>query len=133
LLATAGLLRDATAATHWLAGPILERHGAQPSPDRLVVAGPLVTCTGRASAYDAALVVARSYGGAELVERILADLARVREEAPPPPVHRSWRQRRRDCAPRPTRSPSLPAPPPPGGRVTVMIELEETGPATRRR
>ena len=81
LLAAAGMLRDLTAATHWLAGSILERNGAHPSPDRLVIAGHIVTCTGRASALDAALVVARSSGGSELVDQIVAELAEIREEA----------------------------------------------------
>lgn len=127
LLATAGLLRDATAATHWLAGSILERHGAHPSPDRLVVAGPIVTCTGRASAYDAALVVARSYGGADLVQRILAELAAIREELERPPSRRSsWRRRRRSCPPRALR-------PPDPSELLIMVELEETGAATHRR
>lgn len=126
LLATAGLLRDMTAATHWLAGSILERHGAHPSPDRLVVAGPIVTCTGRASAYDAALVVARSYGGADLVRQILAELAEVREELERPPTRRSWRRRPRPCPPRALR-------PPDPDDLLIMVELEETESATRRR
>jgi len=119
LLAAAGLLRNSTAATHWLAGSILERHGAHPSPDRLVVAGPIVTCTGRASAYDAALVVARSFGGPQLVERILAEIATAREPAPPTPTRVPWRRRRRaGCT-------STTVPPAIGQAVIVELELED--------
>jgi putative intracellular protease/amidase len=75
LLAAAGLLRDATAATHWLAGPLLERHGAHPSREQVVVDGHIVTCSGSSSAFRAALVIAEAYGGAELVARIRADAA----------------------------------------------------------
>ena len=44
LLAAAGVLRGRTAATHWLAGPLLERHGVTVSHERIVVDGPFVTC-----------------------------------------------------------------------------------------
>ena len=57
LLAATGLLRGRTAATHWLAGPLLERHGVVVSDERIVVDLPYVTCAGLASAYDAAFVV----------------------------------------------------------------------------
>jgi transcriptional regulator GlxA family with amidase domain len=63
LLAAAGVLRGRTAATHWLAADLLERHGVIVSHDDLVVDGPFVTCTGRRSAIDAAtFVVARTWG-----------------------------------------------------------------------
>ena len=52
LLAAGGLLCARTAATHWLAGPLLERHGVTVSPDRLVVDGPYVD---PGSAADAAV------------------------------------------------------------------------------
>ena len=73
LLAAAGLLRDATAATHWLAGPLLERHGAHPSSEQVVVDGRIVTCSGASSAFRAALVIAEAYGGQELVDRIRSE------------------------------------------------------------
>ena len=57
LLAAAGLLRGRTAATHWLAGPLLERHGVTPSRQRIVVDAPFVTCSGRATTTTAALAV----------------------------------------------------------------------------
>lgn len=75
LLATAGLLNDSTAATHWLADSQLERHGAHASREQLVVEGRIVTCSGAASAFRAALVVAEAYGGPELVQQIRDDIA----------------------------------------------------------
>ena len=57
LLAAAGLLRGRTAATHWLAGPLLERHGVTPSRQRVVVDAPFVTCSGMATTTTAALAV----------------------------------------------------------------------------
>ncbi len=70
LLAAAGLLRHKTAATHWLAGEFLERYGARPSREQLVVDNRIVTCSGASSAFRAALVIAEAYGGLELVKQI---------------------------------------------------------------
>ena len=127
LLAAAGMLRDVSAATHWLAGSILERHGAHPSPDRLVVAGNIVTCTGGASAFDAALVVARSVGGSALVDHIVADLAELREEDARKTATSGWRRRRRGGPSQPTalRNVTIGAP-------VVMIELDSDTAARRR-
>ncbi len=128
LLASAGMLRDVSAATHWLASSILEDHGAHPSPDRLVIAGHIVTCTGRASALDAGLVVARSAGGSGLVDHIIAELAEYREEAARATASRRGRRRHRRAA----------APRAPLGDMTVgdtpvvMLELEEVTPRGRR-
>ncbi len=84
LLAAAGLLRHRTAATHWLAGPILERYGAHPSQESVVVDGRIVTCSGAASAFKAALVVAEAYGGLELVDEIRRTVAAGKAPANPP-------------------------------------------------
>jgi transcriptional regulator GlxA family with amidase domain len=111
LLAAGGLLRGRTAATHWLAGPLLERHGVRVSPDRLVVDRPFVTCAGLASAYDAAYLVVQAVGGADLVRDIRHQLAELREPAPPSPAEAiQYRARPR----RPT--------------PIVEVELEETDP-----
>jgi transcriptional regulator GlxA family with amidase domain len=90
LLAAAGLLDDATAATHWLAGPLLEHYGAHPSPERLVVDGQVITCSGGPTAFRAALVVARAYGGPELVARITASATTAREAQLPPVRRGLW-------------------------------------------
>ena len=119
LLAASGLLRGRTAVTHWLAGPLLERHGVTVSNARLVVDGPYVTCSGLASAFDAAFVVARHVGGPSLVREIRDQL---RTHTGPLPVPRdppsaggatTWRRGRRRRAPAPG---------------MVEVELEEHAP-----
>jgi len=79
LLAAAGLLRGRTAATHWLAGPLLEQHGATVSHRRVVVDEPYVTCSGRITSTEAALVVVERLGGPDLVATVRASL----DDAPP--------------------------------------------------
>jgi transcriptional regulator GlxA family with amidase domain len=116
LLATAGILQDETAATHWLAGSILESNGAHPSRARVVVQGSHITCAGQVSAYGAALIVARSMGGQHLVERIRRQLseaveaqaaARRRQGGTGPGGGRGWWRRRRTIVREPvTRLPS---------------------------
>ena len=66
MLAAGGLLRGRSAATHWLAAPLLERHGVEATTDRLVVDGPFVTCAGLASTFEAADVVVRAVGATTL-------------------------------------------------------------------
>lgn len=110
LLAAAGLLRDSTAATHWLAGPLLERHGAHPSREQVVVDGPIITCSGAASAFRAALVIAEAYGGSELADRIRAEVSAGEAQEP----RQTFWRRLRNAARRPRsephpRTPTLPA------------------------
>jgi transcriptional regulator GlxA family with amidase domain len=93
----------------------------------LVIAGHIVTCTGRASALDAALVVARSSGGSELVDHIVTELAEAREEAARAASKRRRRHRRRVAAPRvPMGDITI------GDAQIVMLELEEIAPRERR-
>jgi len=117
MLATTGLLRGRTAATHWLAGPLLERHGVVVSDERIVVDLPYVTCAGLSSSYDAAFVVVRSVGGPSLVRDIRRQLTDWREPALP-------------CAatPRPQPRRSRPRP----ATTIDEIELEETTETPRR-
>ena len=92
LLAAAGLLDHETAATHWLAGPLLERYGAHPSREQLVVNNRIVTCAGSSSAFRGALVIAEAYGGQEVVKRIRAKVWQA-TQAPDPTPHRAfWRR-----------------------------------------
>src|SRR5918998_2023908 len=63
LLAASGLLRGRAAATHWLAGPLLERHGAHVATQRIIVDEPFVTCSGRSTMTEAALSVIERLGG----------------------------------------------------------------------
>ena len=60
LLAASGLLRNRTAATHWLAGPLLERHGVVVSRQRIAVDPPYITCSGSTTTRDAALARRRT-------------------------------------------------------------------------
>lgn len=117
MLAATGLLRGRTAATHWLAGPLLERHGVVVADERIVVDLPYVTCAGLSSAYDAAFVVARSIGGPSLVREIRRQLTDWREPGPP-------------CTAGPRRQVRRARTRPP----TAMVEVElEVTPVTRRR
>lgn len=95
LLAAAGLLGHETAATHWLAGPLLERYGAHPSREQLVVNNRIVTCAGSSSAFRGALVIAEAYGGQELVEKIRAKVWQA-SQAPSPEPHRAFWMRLRN-------------------------------------
>ncbi|WP_129668122.1 DJ-1/PfpI family protein [Phytoactinopolyspora endophytica] len=90
LLAASGRLQDATASGHWLAGHLLERYGAHPSHQPVVVDGPIITCSSGPSAFRAALVIAESYGGQELVTRIRADAATAPEEGHPAQNRSVW-------------------------------------------
>jgi len=74
VLAAAGLLHGSAAATHWLAGDLLERYGSEADDRRLVVQGNVITCEGRISAVDAAFAIVERIGGSSEVERIRATL-----------------------------------------------------------
>ena len=111
LLAAGGLLRGRTASTHWLAGPLLERFDVTVSAQRVCVDPPFVTCTGLASAFDAAYLVVGSVGGPALVREIRDQL---RTEEAPEPSHCTVRTRYR---PRQHRPPPV-----------VEVELEEHPP-----
>lgn len=103
LLAAGGLLRGRRAATHWLAGPLLERYGVEVSTERLVIDGCYVTCAGLASTFEAAGVVVRAVGGDRLVRRIHEEMQAAalheRPSAPPPARPRHWPHGRRHAVP----------------------------------
>ena len=130
MLAAGGLLRGRRAATHWLAAPLLERHGVEATTDRLVVDGPFVTCAGLASTFEAADVVVRAVGGDDLVRRIHEEMRvdALGERRPCPPSRTRYRPRTRGHAPPPAagaaEEPSPWAPP---------ADLDhESGPASMR-
>jgi len=119
LLAAAGVLRGRTAATHWLAGPLLERHGVTVSHERVAVDGPFITATGQGSALEAAfLVVGRIWGP--------ATVARVREQLATAPVEDPSCDARSRYRARPA-----PARRRPAAGAVVEVELEDL--RTRRR
>jgi transcriptional regulator GlxA family with amidase domain len=70
VLASAGLLDGAPAATHWLAADLLRSYGSEQADRRLVVSGKIVTCEGRLSAVDAAFTLVRRIEGPAAVVRI---------------------------------------------------------------
>jgi transcriptional regulator GlxA family with amidase domain len=132
LLAACGLLSGRTAATHWLAGPLLERHGATVSHDRVVVDGEYVTCAGLSSAYDAAFLVVQRVWGPDVVATIRDDLAAAPVEDPPlvevAAVAPSRRRRPGRPPPPSTRSSRSSRSPRSG---VVEVELEDTPPRRR--
>jgi transcriptional regulator GlxA family with amidase domain len=119
LLAAAGVLRGRTAATHWLAGPLLERHGVTVSHERVAVDGPFVTATGQGSALDAASLVVARIWGPSVVARIRQELATAPAEEPP-------------CEAR-TRYRSRPAPARRRPPATTVVEVELEDVRIRRR
>jgi transcriptional regulator GlxA family with amidase domain len=65
VLAAAGLLDGLKATSHWLALSALERFGAEPTAERVVVQGKIVTAAGVSAGIDMALtLVAKEYGDA---------------------------------------------------------------------
>ena len=81
LLGAAGLLRGVAATSHWLVRDELERHGASPVDERVVVSDRIVTSAGVSAGIDMALALAALIGGDELAQRIALTL----EYAPEPP------------------------------------------------
>lgn len=138
LLAASGLLRGRTAATHWLAGPLLERHGVHVGRERIVVDEPFVTCSGRATTTDAALTVIERIGGPQLLAAVRESLSTC-PPADEPVCESPSRYRPRRGRPTPVRAArtapdapdaSMPGPVAPrrqpGGPV-VEVELDEDG------
>lgn len=103
VLAAAGLLDGHDAATHWLAGSRLEAFGSPVASQRVVEHGRVITCQGRVTAADVALLLVARLRGPEAARRVRDELARPL--APPPRRRRGvpdWRLRRRA---RPVRRP----------------------------
>jgi transcriptional regulator GlxA family with amidase domain len=127
LLAASGLLRGRTAATHWLAGPLLARHGATVSRRRLVVDAPYVTCSGMATTTSAALTVIDQLG-AHLGAAVRESLATI-PPADEPVCESPSRYRPRRGRPVPVPVARLAATPPrwaPGRACDVVdVELDE--------
>jgi transcriptional regulator GlxA family with amidase domain len=71
VVAAAGLLADRRTATHWLAGPKLAEFGSEESAERIVEVGHVVTCHGRASAMDVALLMILRLTNRATAEQVL--------------------------------------------------------------
>lgn len=74
VLASAGLLHGASAATHWLAGDLLRKYGSEADHRRLVTTGNVITCEGPISAVDAAFALSEQLEGPWAPARIRATL-----------------------------------------------------------
>ncbi len=70
VLAAAGLLKGLRATSHWLALEALQKYGAQPTTERVVIEGKIITAAGVSAGIDMALtLVAREYND-ELAQAI---------------------------------------------------------------
>ena len=70
VLAAAGVLDGLKATSHWLALDVLERYGAQPTGERVVEQGKVITAAGVSSGIDMALTLAERIAGPEVAQAI---------------------------------------------------------------
>jgi putative intracellular protease/amidase len=70
LLGAAGLLHGVPATTHWSAYDALASYGAQPTEQRVVTSGRIVTGAGVSAGIDLALTLAVDIAGAEVAQSI---------------------------------------------------------------
>lgn len=70
LLGAAGILEGLRATTHWLELETLARFGAQPTEERVVFEGKVVTAAGVSSGIDMALALAGTIAGDEFAQAI---------------------------------------------------------------
>jgi transcriptional regulator GlxA family with amidase domain len=81
ILATAGLLSARRATSHWLAMDALAALGAEPTSERVVFDGKIVTAAGVSAGIDMALSLAERIAGREIAEAIQLSI----EYDPQPP------------------------------------------------
>ena len=82
LLAAAGLLDGAPAATHWLARDVLAELGAEPVAERVVEHGKILTAAGVSAGIDMALRLVQRINGDEVAQAVQLGI----EYDPEPPV-----------------------------------------------
>ncbi len=70
LLGAAGLLRGRRATSHWLSRDLLRAFGAEPTPERVVVDGHMITGGGVTAGIDFGLRVVAEIAGQEVAEAI---------------------------------------------------------------
>jgi putative intracellular protease/amidase len=70
LLGAAGVLDGLPATTHWLSYDHLRRYGAEPTEQRVVVAGKVITGAGVSAGIDLGLVLAGQLAGPEVAQAI---------------------------------------------------------------
>lgn len=81
ILAAAGLLAGRRATTHWLAMEELGRLGAEPTTERIVFDGKIVTAAGVSAGIDMALALAARIAGEQVAQTIQLSI----EYDPQPP------------------------------------------------
>ena len=118
IVAAAGLLDERAAATHWLAGDLLEQYGSTASAERIVEIGHVITCEGEITAMHVALLVALRLTGPDEVARIRAELDRFGRQAATVSARPWWRRRPR----------ATPGPPAPRNPELVAPDVIEFGP-----
>ena len=70
LLGAAGILRGLRATTHWLALDMLTELGAEPSGERVIEQGKVITAAGVSSGIDMGLALAAKIAGPEVAQAI---------------------------------------------------------------
>ena len=111
IVAAAGLLDDRAAATHWLAGDLLEQYGSAASTERIVEIGNVITCEGEITAMHVALLVALRLVGPAEVARVRAELDRYARADRASASGGRWRRRsRKPPGPQRPSNPELVAP-----------------------
>jgi putative intracellular protease/amidase len=70
VLGAAGLLRGLRATTHWLAYDVLASLGAQPTSERVVVEGKIITAAGVSAGIDMALRLVAMEAGEQIAQSI---------------------------------------------------------------
>ncbi|MFD5233440.1 DJ-1/PfpI family protein [Streptomyces qaidamensis] len=81
LLAAAGLLKGRRATSHWLALEELERHGVEPTGERVVIDGKYVTAAGVSSGIDMGLMLLGRIAGDDHAQ--IVQLATEYDPQPP--------------------------------------------------
>ena len=81
ILGAAGLLRGLQATTHWLVLDQLAELGAEPTSERVVEQGKIMTAAGVSSGIDMALVLAERLAGTEIAQAVQLSI----EYDPEPP------------------------------------------------
>ena len=81
LLGAAGILRGLRATTHWLSLDTLRELGAEPTPERVVEQGKVITAAGVSSGIDMALRLAELVAGEDVAQAIQLSI----EYDPEPP------------------------------------------------
>lgn len=70
LLGRAGILQGKRATSHWLALDLLPAFGAEPTLERVVIDGKVITAAGVSSGIDMALTLVAEVAGAEVAQTI---------------------------------------------------------------